>query len=87
MNRKLSFALGLAAALGAAALSGCFGDDDHAGTVPEPTGTGNLTNVDFSAFVYKVYEEPANSTPINFDTTVFVYDADNDPNAFSGLFM
>lgn len=87
MTQKRTLLLGLTAALLAACLSGCFGDDNHAGTVPEPTGTGNLTDVDFSAFAYKVYEQPANSTPINFDSTVFVYDADNDPNAFAGLFM
>ena len=85
MTRQRALYLGLAAAVTLVALSACGDDGNH--TVPVPPTSGNSQDANFSAFAYQVYEEPANSTPINFDTTVFVYDADNDPAAFSGLFM
>jgi hypothetical protein len=74
-----------AAALVAAALSGCH--DDHPGSSSNPPPPSGPTMVVFSAFAKNVFSNPADSVPINLDGLVFTFDVDDDPTAFDGLLM
>lgn len=84
MKASQSKCLCLAAAVvAAAALSACH--DSSSGSPTTPPSTDVPQN--FSSFAAKAFEQPANSTPVNFDHVVLLFDVNDDPAAFNALLM
>jgi hypothetical protein len=74
----------LAVAVAATAtLSAC--NDDVGPTVTAPPAAAAPVN--FSTFAETTFEQPANSTPVNYDSINIQYDVNNDPTAFDALLM
>ncbi len=75
--------LACTAAMVAASLSACH-DDNNSASAPAPATN---TPENFSTFAARTFQQPANSTPVNFDKITLLYDVNTDPNAFNALLM